>query len=88
MLYVEITGLTKGVTHDEEAIFAEDIICKLREAGIHLGQCLSIEKMLRKLAVSGKTQAVMLGSKTPKHPSIENLFTNPLPNTCCFMNSL
>jgi transposase-like protein len=34
---------------------AEDIIVKLREAEIFLGQGLSVDKMLRKIGVSGQT---------------------------------
>ncbi len=34
---------------------AEDIINKLREAEIFLGQGLSVEEMLRKIEVSGQT---------------------------------
>ncbi len=34
---------------------AEDIINKLREAEILLGQVLSVEEMLRKVSVSGQT---------------------------------
>ena len=34
---------------------AEDIINKLREAEIFLGQGLSVEEMLRKISVSGQT---------------------------------
>ncbi len=34
---------------------AEDIINKLREAEILLGQGLSVEEMLRKISVSGQT---------------------------------
>lgn len=33
----------------------EDIIGKLREAEVHLGQGLSVDEMLRKIGVSGQT---------------------------------